>query len=559
MPVGFQNLPPFQAASMPFTHDVPSEPWALRFSRFEDEAGETGALTFSSQQGVGALGAGVTVAHTDTGYTEHPELMHGGAVRVNDARTFTFPVPSYLTYGPGWRQFYRSTSAQVNQVYGHVSYSSTNGLQVAAGASVSVGWTNDGKDSLAGVFPMNPSHGTSTASVILSRPGAPSNVDFPSYLQRATDAEKIPLTAINGAAPAARLLPIRVSDTVIVDPIVANNLAMGILYAAERALTDIEIGVISISMGWPGGSAYQNYTQLAKALDLATRSGLVVCAAAAQSGFGIAPALESYADLAEGVGDGASSAAGVALDAAKVAALTVAIAQFTKLSLGNHQNLDDLADDIIAKARAAGRSAKQIESYLQKLSALAHKEARAARAAAGFIESLVGYPGTDPNTICCAACDFRGDPMLDGLYGPDVDISAPGVHMFNAKSVLDEDGDELYFTQQGIGTSYATAITAAACALWQAHHGRQNLIDIYGRPLMLHLFRWALKHSAATQTVTGAQAPWDDTKRGFGMLDAKALLTLQLPNNAETLIDNLAAENLITGVERALLRTRVGL
>lgn len=132
MPVGFSDPPPFELSD----DDEPEEPWALRFSRFEAlNSVAIGALAFSHSDGVSGLGGGITIAHKDTGFTSHPELMHGGNVRVNDARTFTMPAPSFQTFGPGIRQFLNNTTAG-GSVSINVSYTIQNGFQVQAGVSV---------------------------------------------------------------------------------------------------------------------------------------------------------------------------------------------------------------------------------------------------------------------------------------------------------------------------------------------------------------------------------------------------------------------------------------
>jgi hypothetical protein len=79
----------------------------------------------------------------------------------------------------------------------------------------------------------------------------------------------------------------------------------------------------------------------------------------------------------------------------------------------------------------------------------------------------------------------------------------------------------------GKGTSYATAIVAGACALWQAHHGRANLIRDYGLPLIFDLFKKVLKDSC------DKPQDWDTAKYGAGVLDAVALLNHPLPPRAE--------------------------
>ncbi|UZE97469.1 S8 family peptidase [Alkalimarinus alittae] len=142
------------------------------------------------------------------------------------------------------------------------------------------------------------------------------------------------------------------------------------------------------------------------------------------------------------------------------------------------------------------------------------------------------YPGKSEDTICVAACDSTGAKYDVGFYGQAVDITAPGVGVWHGKSTRvsrkTNYGDYLllkgvYTIEQGSGTSYATAITAAACAMWQAYHGRDALIRKYTKPLLFAAFKRVLINSCHTP------AGWDTSKCGAGILDAQKLLQQSLP------------------------------
>lgn len=549
MTVGFRSPGALNVDEVPsmlqdLKHDTVKEPWFLRFSRFHSENGETGAHDVPHKPGGASQGEGIIVAHPDVGYQPHPELMHGAPQRIVNPRTFTQPVPSlFSTYA-------------VEADFLNADFSIRNT------------WPDDGLDNLKG---LNPSHGTSTGSTIMSMPGFPDPADDPQYIPKAIakmstdEIEPLVPQAIEGAAPKALLMPIRVADSVVVDPIVANNLTMGILHACETAMNDPDIGedigVMSISMGWPGGSRYQNYASLEKVLDLASRLGIVTCAAGAQSAAPIAPLLDKYADLAELIEGGAGTGADIALQTAELAAIAYAIAAFADLVFPDSftpTSIQDIIDEVKTRAAQVGRTAVQIEEYLRQLERIAESHKDFGRGASDFVEGLVGYPGTSLNTICCAACDYKGNRMVDGFYGPKIDITAPGVSIHNAK-VSGEASNPDYYTAIGSGTSYATAITAGACALWQAHHGRHILIRDYTRPLMIHLFRWALKRSSATSTLNAPGASWDSANRGVGILDAAALLQLDLPSSPRQLLDDLRNDGMLTDAQYALLESRAGL
>ncbi|WP_405523530.1 S8 family serine peptidase [Streptomyces canus] len=132
------------------------------------------------------------------------------------------------------------------------------------------------------------------------------------------------------------------------------------------------------------------------------------------------------------------------------------------------------------------------------------------------------FPGSSPSTVCVAGCDAHHQQYEMGFYGKEVDISAPAWQVWMPRTVLAPNG-ELHRVEQSHGTSYATALTAAACALWQSHHGRDNLIATYERHRMLTLFRYCLQQSAHRP------AEWKPDWRGAGVLDVAALLDFPLP------------------------------
>ena len=136
------------------------------------------------------------------------------------------------------------------------------------------------------------------------------------------------------------------------------------------------------------------------------------------------------------------------------------------------------------------------------------------------------FPGSSPHTICAAGCDFEYNPLDGALYGEEVDITAPGINVWQPTSATVDRlraGDPPFVVQRSVGTSYAAALTAAACALWQSAHGRDKLIGIYGRHRLFTAFKYCVTHSADTPQ------GWDQSRRGAGVLDVEALLKLELP------------------------------
>lgn len=146
-------------------------------------------------------------------------------------------------------------------------------------------------------------------------------------------------------------------------------------------------------------------------------------------------------------------------------------------------------------------------------------------------------PARDDNVIGCAGCrpDNAQSPMSCGFLGPGIDITAPAQEIW-APSTKVVDRKHKYSVINTTGTSYATAFVAGACALWQAHHGRQWLLDPtnYGPELIFPLFKHVLRCSAYKPD------GWDTTKRGAGVLDVENLLAFELPTKHE--IMNMSVE-----------------
>jgi thermitase len=107
--------------------------------------------------------------------------------------------------------------------------------------------TPDPHDELEG---WNPGHGTSTGSVIMSQ-----------------TPDSHPDTAVGGVAPAANLVPLRVTDTVVLFSYA--RLERALYYAADKGFHVVSI---SLGGGWSSDS-------LRRALQYATQGGVIVMAA----------------------------------------------------------------------------------------------------------------------------------------------------------------------------------------------------------------------------------------------------------------------------------------
>ncbi len=143
------------------------------------------------------------------------------------------------------------------------------------------------------------------------------------------------------------------------------------------------------------------------------------------------------------------------------------------------------------------------------------------------------FPGRSPHTICVAGCYADLSEPSEGFYGDQVDITAPGWGVTIARTSGQEKRDYEHdpvrnyaIDQNGEGTSYSTALTAGACALWLAYHNRRKLIETYGRPFLFDVFRHCLISSCF------GRGSWP-RHRGYGVLNVLGLLDYDLPTVAE--------------------------
>lgn len=161
-----------------------------------------------------------------------------------------------------------------------------------------------------------------------------------------------------------------------------------------------------------------------------------------------------------------------------------------------------------------------------------------AAAGQGPASTLLGpaYPGRSDHTICAAACDADGNMLGNGYYGPQVDVAAPGVGVAAARARR----IATYTVEPTEGSSYAAAMLASACAIWQSHFTRSALLGQYGPAFLLDAFKVAVADTCDTRGGTWNTEPaqpgrWRDTTilpwnsdgppgHGKGALDVDALL-----------------------------------
>ena len=128
-------------------------------------------------------------------------------------------------------------------------------------------------------------------------------------------------------------------------------------------------------------------------------------------------------------------------------------------------------------------------------------------AAAGNQVGSVVYPACLPEVIAVAASDVFDEPWDGSCRGPEVDITAPGASVWRARASAPGN----FTVERSEGTSYATATTAGACALWLARHGGfAALAATYGVTGVAGVFKEALLVTARAPRRLG---PRDDGRR----------------------------------------------
>jgi subtilisin family serine protease len=156
-------------------------------------------------------------------------------------------------------------------------------------------------------------------------------------------------------------------------------------------------------------------------------------------------------------------------------------------------------------------------------------------AAAGNQVRFVVAPANYPNCIAVAATNADDVPWNGSSAGKKVAISAPGESVWVATYRFETPSGPQPILSRHHGTSFAVAHVAGAAALWLSHHGREALIERYGR----HRLQAVFLHLIATR---GHRRPggWDEQNFGVGILDAEALLEATLPEWSD--VDSMAPE-----------------
>lgn len=164
-------------------------------------------------------------------------------------------------------------------------------------------------------------------------------------------------------------------------------------------------------------------------------------------------------------------------------------------------------------------------------------------AAAGNCVGNVVAPALYSESVAVAATNAEQQPWRGSSRGRAVDISAPGEDVFVARAAATGTADAPHeLVEPGDGTSFATAATAAAAAVWIAFHGEAAIRDAQGVGSRRDLFVAALRASAHQP------AGWDGARYGAGILDLDALLAYDL--NAPRTVPRLPGNGMVALIAR---------
>ncbi len=171
---------------------------------------------------------------------------------------------------------------------------------------------------------------------------------------------------------------------------------------------------------------------------------------------------------------------------------------------------------------------------------------------------FVPLPANLPGVISVTASTRPLGHWQEAFSGKNISWAAPGEDVChfgidrNARNpprlsqlqqvsqILSRDGAEM--TLQGIvrrssGTSYSTAFSAGAAALWLQHHNSSALAKLYGKKNISKLFM-AVAREMAMETPPG----WNTDKHGAGIINIRKLLEAPLPCRSVDTSENCAVK-----------------
>ncbi len=127
-------------------------------------------------------------------------------------------------------------------------------------------------------------------------------------------------------------------------------------------------------------------------------------------------------------------------------------------------------------------------------------------------------------------------PAIDG---PSIDITGPASYVCNGNAKRKWYGKNIYeYNNNGKGTSLATAFLGGVAALWLGHHGRDYLIEFFDVQNGIKLQDAFRKVLELTANKEGWDGEYDTSKHGDGMIDAEAIVKLDLQEVVEAMGKN---------------------
>lgn len=142
-------------------------------------------------------------------------------------------------------------------------------------------------------------------------------------------------------------------------------------------------------------------------------------------------------------------------------------------------------------------------------------------AAGNYVDPVVA-PARLSRTVAVAGVTAKAQPWSGSSFGPEVDFSAPAADLRRADP---RSATKFRYAGGGDGTSYATAITTGAAALWLTHRRAELATAYAGRA-------WCVPEAfrrLARQTARVPDGAWQPGAFGSGILDIAALLAAPLP------------------------------
>lgn len=144
-------------------------------------------------------------------------------------------------------------------------------------------------------------------------------------------------------------------------------------------------------------------------------------------------------------------------------------------------------------------------------------------AAGNYVDPVVA-PARLSRTVAVAGVTAQQQPWSGSSFGPEVDFSAPAADLRRADP---QSTTRFRYAGGGDGTSYATAITTGAAALWLTYR-RADIAAAYAQP-------WCVAEAFRVLARATARVPdgaWQAGAFGSGILDIEALLAAPLPATA---------------------------